>query len=179
MCNRLAKIQRGFTLIELMVVLAIIVVVMGIAAPSFRSSTENLRLVSHTNALLNTFTFARSEAIMRGTPVTVCASQDGTSCVASYVWNTGWIVFPDPNMNKTVTTILRRQPALSGTNSIQSSSSTSAVTFNGDGFAANLPAATVTFTIRTTPLDDKTTRCVAVTKTGRLTAQAKGVENCV
>lgn len=179
MCNKFSKRQGGFTLIELMVVLAIVVVVMGIAAPSFKNSTENLRLVSHTSALLNTFTFARSEAIMRGTPVTVCASQNGTSCAASYVWNTGWIIFPDPSMNKTVTTILRRQPALGGTNSIQSSSSASAVTFNRDGFATNLPATTVTFTIRTAPLDDKTTRCVAVTKTGRLTAQAKGVGNCI
>lgn len=86
---------RGFTLIELMVSIAVLAILLGIAAPSFRSmtATSNLRGVS--NELITTLAQARSEAIKRGGRVTVCMSADGVACIATGGWEQGWIMFTD------------------------------------------------------------------------------------
>jgi len=78
----------GFTLIELMVTLVLIVVIMALAAPSFATFQRNSELTSTTNNMLSSLTAARSEAMKRGRNVTV-APIDGSS------WDSGWIVFVD------------------------------------------------------------------------------------
>lgn len=80
---------KGFTLIEMMVVLAVAAILLGIGVPSFRSLIENQRMTAVTNDFFAAINLARSEAIKRGTRVDlVPAGADGD-------WSEGWIVFVD------------------------------------------------------------------------------------
>jgi len=88
------KTQHGFSLTELMVALAIIGILLGIATPSYRQFSGNSRTVATTNSLVGALAVARSEALRRATPVTICASSDQLSCNTTD-WSTGWIVFTD------------------------------------------------------------------------------------
>lgn len=86
---------RGFTLVELMIVLAVAAVLCGAAAPSFTSLVRSIRLSSATNDLLAGLTITRSEAVKRNVRVVMCKSADAASCAAAGGWEQGWIVFPD------------------------------------------------------------------------------------
>lgn len=85
--------SRGFTLIELMVVLAVATVLLTIGIPSFRSLIANQRASTSINEVLASFRLARSEAIKTARSVTVCKSEDGATCDDAVEWEAGWIVF--------------------------------------------------------------------------------------
>lgn len=91
------KKHGGFTLIEIMVALSIVGILIAMSYPMFTSSMINNRLYSkatQTNAILS---LARNEAIRRNDFVTVCPTSNGTTCVASNNFQTGTIVFSNPN----------------------------------------------------------------------------------
>jgi type IV fimbrial biogenesis protein FimT len=109
--------SRGFTLIELMVALAIAAVLAGLAAPSFRELTTNNRLKSHATAFHTSLLLARSEAIKRKSRVVLCKSSDGAACTDSGGWQQGWIVFSDANDNASLDSgevLLQKVASLSG-----------------------------------------------------------------
>jgi type IV fimbrial biogenesis protein FimT len=85
--------SRGFTLIELMVVLVVATVLLTIGIPSFRSVIANQRASTAINEALASFRLARSEAIKTARSVTVCKSEDGATCEDAVEWEDGWIVF--------------------------------------------------------------------------------------
>ena len=97
--------HSGFTLLELMVVVAILAIVATLAAPSFSEAILNGRLTSLANNFLASAQLARSEAIKRNAAVTLCRSADGAACAGSGSWSQGWIVIVGG-------TVLRVQPAL-------------------------------------------------------------------
>jgi type IV fimbrial biogenesis protein FimT len=86
---------RGLTLVELMVTLGVALVLLLIATPMFTSVTTNNSLTSASNLLSVHMQLARSEAIKRGTPVTLCPSGDGATCANTTEWALGWMVFVD------------------------------------------------------------------------------------
>ena len=90
------KQARAFTLIELMVTLAIAAILMALAAPSFVSFIKNNRLTTTTNDLIGDLGLARSEAAKRGQRVTLCISTSGNSCTGGTDWLAGRLVFADP-----------------------------------------------------------------------------------
>ncbi|PKG57174.1 methylation site containing protein [Shewanella sp. Choline-02u-19] len=63
---------KGFTLVELMVTIAIAAILITIAMPSLTSMYEAMRSDSEVRKLQQTFAFARNQAISYGLDVTVC-----------------------------------------------------------------------------------------------------------
>ncbi|MCL4721738.1 MAG: GspH/FimT family pseudopilin [Gammaproteobacteria bacterium] len=111
--------QRGYTLIELLTTVAVLGVVTALAVPNFRDFVRNNQATEEANALVGALALARSEAVTRGVPVTVCASADNETCSDANDWSTGWIVFTDATApvgavdNGAVPdTVLRAVPAL-------------------------------------------------------------------
>lgn len=92
----------GFTLIELMVTIAVAAVLLSIAVPSFTTMMANNRQTSAANSLVNTLVTARNSALRGGEAVTVCpiATPSGTTC--SFDWNTGWGVISAPASGSSV-----------------------------------------------------------------------------
>ena len=82
----------GFTLIEAMVSIAVMLVLVAIAVPSFKNASLGSQLRSSANDLVASVLLARSEAIKRNAMVTMCMSADGEDCTASGGWEQGWIV---------------------------------------------------------------------------------------
>ncbi|MDD5480400.1 GspH/FimT family pseudopilin [Rhodoferax sp.] len=98
------KKYTGFTLIELMVVVAIVALMAVLAAPSFKQMIQSNAISSAVNSFMADMRFARSEAIRRGGSVVLCRSNSpeaadpncGTgSGTAGRGWKTGWFVFHD------------------------------------------------------------------------------------
>jgi len=87
--------SRGFTLVELIVALAVAAILLAMAVPSLGDLLRNNRLAAANNELVTSLNVARAEALRRGRPVTVCASADQRSCASSNNWATGWVVFED------------------------------------------------------------------------------------
>jgi len=91
--------QRGFTLAELMVTLAVVGLLAGFVAPSMRSFVLNSRLTGSANELIRSLQYARSEAIKQQKNVVVCMSTDSSTCSSTYTAVNSWITFVDINNN--------------------------------------------------------------------------------
>jgi type IV fimbrial biogenesis protein FimT len=90
--------QAGVTLLELLVAIAIIATLGGLAIPALDQAVLNARRAATMEGLVRAAWFARTEAVRRGRPVILCASAGGTSCEADVsAWNAGWLVVPADN----------------------------------------------------------------------------------
>lgn len=70
----------GFTLVELMVVLAVLAVLLGVAVPSFQNITNRNRLTAVTNEMVGALQLTRVEAVRRNGRVVFCPTTTGTAC---------------------------------------------------------------------------------------------------
>lgn len=90
----------GFTLLELMITLAVAAILVTAVVPAFSQLLASTRITTSINELMTHIHLARSEAIKRGTQVGICPSENGTTCLGSVGWSRGWIVFIDENWDE-------------------------------------------------------------------------------
>ncbi len=162
----------GVTLVELLAVVSIIAILLSVGVPSYRYVNTSYRISAEANGLLGDLQYARSEAIREGQFVTACVSADGKTCALNNnAWQTGWIVFSDPNNNQTVDAgeaVLRVQTTFTGTDTFIASGNLSAVTFSREGFALGLPNAGITVSLHDATANAAWTRCLDMTVIGML-----------
>ena len=84
---------RGFTVIELMIGLAIATLLLALAAPQWRGRLAAAELRDRAEALAAALAVVRSEAIKRGARVDLCPSADRVACATAGEWEAGWLGF--------------------------------------------------------------------------------------
>lgn len=125
------KSVKGFTLIELMVTIAVAAILVGIAIPSFRNLIVSNRLNTLATEMVDAVSFARSESVKRNSPVVFCraASATATVCASGASWP-HWVILSG-------TDVIRRGEVNSHNATIRVSSDLTddEVVFGGDGLA--------------------------------------------
>ena len=168
--------SAGFTLIELIVTIAIAAVLAALAAPSFIQYQRNSELTSLTNSLLAAVNAAKGEAMKTGRNAFVIPRGSG--------WNSGWIVYVDMNRDNSYTEgtdiTVQTQDALKGYFSITGNSIAAGaspyVKFDNSGYSVDTSAAAapvaLSLTIARTDVPSTSaleeTRRVVVARTGRV-----------
>lgn len=97
---------KGFTVIELMVAVAMLAILAGIALPAMRGVIQRNQVSSEVNRLLSELLMARNTAVTRGQVVTICRSGDQVTCLAGSAANqyeNGWITYVAPAPRVTLT----------------------------------------------------------------------------
>lgn len=146
--------QRGFTIIELLITLSIVGILATLAGPSFTEMLNNNRLITQTNELILAMNIARSEAVKRGRSVTI------TSASTTNDWSDGWIVAEGVN-------VLRIGDPLDGTTALLNDELNTVITYRPSGTATgDLDADPGNFDL-CDGRDDEIGRRISISTTGR------------
>ena len=150
----MVKQQRGFTFLELMITLTVAAILSTLAFPSFVTMTKNNRLTTQANDFILALNLTRSEAVKRGTSVTIT--------LISGSWTNGWTV-EDAAGND-----LRIGDALQDSMVLTNDNTNTTITYSSSGTAAGTPtAAPGNFDL----CDDRTGeigRQISISTTGRV-----------
>ena len=161
----------GFTLIELMVTIAIMGILLAIAAPYFGDAALSGQLSGLSNNLVSTVSQAKGEAIKRNAAATMCSSSNGTSCTGGG-WEEGWIL---KAMVSGVDTVLHVQPAAPQGFKITETGGATSIAFPPIG----LMTSSYTFKVcRATPSVGVQDRSVSVSTTGRVAVTRGATGTC-
>lgn len=137
-----SRLQRGFTLVELLVTVSILAILVSLAVPSFSSLIAQWQRDNVTRALATDLQQARSESIKSSRKVVVCPSTNASTstptCSGASEWKSGWLVFVDTNADSDFKTsdkdvLLTTGPASAGVSKMESSGSVKALVFLPNG----------------------------------------------
>lgn len=85
--------QRGYSLYELLMTLALMALVLTLGIPSFSGTVARSRISVEIDALFHAIHLARKESVMRREVVSLCPSSDGMDCEPGRDWSIGWLMF--------------------------------------------------------------------------------------
>ena len=147
-----SHIQRGFTLVELIVVVAISGVLMAIALPDFVTTTRSIQLMHQAKEMESAIKFTRAEAQRRGQVVAMCrinTAQTACQTSGSSAWQKGWMIYVDANQNRSYSLAddglpIAIKPAMPASINVSVSSSNTAdigdaIVFNSAGDLTGTP----------------------------------------
>lgn len=160
----------GFSLIELMVTIAIAAILLAVAVPQLRRQIEQSQFTNTSNELLGALNFARAEALRRVRPVTIAP-------ITGVSWNTGWQMFLDVNRNGAIdgAEVLKRGNAITAA---QLTGTVAFITFDSNGRRwSNATDPFVEISSFKTGASADLERTVCVARSGR-SAIVKGAFSC-
>lgn len=140
------KGELGITLLELVITISIAAILMAIGVPSFRDFMASRAVTSHVSDLAGSIRLARSEAIKRAAPVTLCRTEDpmadDLACnnTNNGDWSTGWIMFVDRNANGTIDDgefVIKIQQSYDNSGGIVRSGGANTILFQPSGISTN------------------------------------------
>lgn len=152
------RVAAGFTVIELMIALAILSILIGIATPAFKGMVNSQRVKTAAADLHASLLQARSEAVKRNQRVLIRPASGET-------WSDGWLV-SDPATPDSDTNPLFRHRIASG---VQITSAADEIEFRPNGRVS----AGATLAVESS-VDSSKTRCVEIGLDGRARSGACG-----
>ncbi|CAM4059331.1 MULTISPECIES: type IVa pilus pseudopilin TppE [Aeromonas] len=160
-------LRSGFSLIELMVTIAIVSILLTLGVPSFSAVLRNITLTTQANNFVAAINLARSEAIRRNTAVTLSAT---ASNITQHHWESGWQIWVDSNGNGTLDNgeLLRLFPDMGSGTLV---SNTSLLRFSGNGFLDGRQQVTLVFSLQPPDCAAEPARDIMITPAGRPSIQ--------
>jgi type IV fimbrial biogenesis protein FimT len=153
------RLSGGFTLVELLVVMALIAILATIGVPAYQNIVTSNRITTEINGLVTHLQYARAEAVKRGQNVTV-TSNNGNN------WESGWVV-ADANNNA-----LKQQQAFQGGDTL--TATLGVITYDRNGFTTNATTLTLHDQANTAGLG----KCLVVSPVGQITLLKQGAVGC-
>lgn len=155
-----------------MITLAVALIVLMIAVPNLNKIMQNHRAVTITNAMVSSLSLARSEAVMRGMPVSICPAADQNFNACGNDWSQGWIIFVNPDgnaifANNAFEPLIRVKQITGNGTRIVNTFYSSLITYNSMGFA-DIGTNNIQFTLSTKGCTDTNARSVTILGTGKV-----------
>jgi type IV fimbrial biogenesis protein FimT len=124
--------KSGFSIVELMVTIAVAGILTALAMPSFSNAVKANQIASQSNDFIGAISLARSEAAKRGQIVVI----SGASSPAANEFGNGWTIWTDKNSNNQMDSgeEIRTQATLKGANTLDSVDNIDAIRFAPTGF---------------------------------------------
>lgn len=173
------KNLRGFSLVELMITLAIATILISVGLPSFRDFMANSQMAATNNKLVYSLQIARSTSMERLVSTGVCASSDpmgdDASCDANASYNSGWIVYADDDgngeRNNGEEIVDRAEPPGQVFTFTATAAFESQIYFNDSGNSINVAGVPVSGTIGVEYGDAQIERTITVSANGRVSTE--------
>ena len=172
------KSIRGFTLIEVMIVLGILGVIAAFSLPNITAVIQNNRITSETNRLVSNISMARSEATKRRTQITIARTS-----ASDRTWEGGWQIYTDAdvggNTNRAgADTLLRvADPASPGVTVRSDSTGNAWLSFNSNG-TLNEGGTNFALYAICDSRGEAFGREVTINRIGRATSSTVGIADC-
>lgn len=157
-CTRI----MGFTLIELMIAISVMVILIFSGVPSFIQFLRDSSTAAHTNSMVSAINLARTEAVRRGAEVRLTAQSDVNGVLS---WNNGWVVWVDSDEDyiASESEVIRYfSDVTSGANF---SSASNEIIFNSQGELDGVNSYVITFTPDGCHNNER--RVITISNTGR------------